>query len=130
MESAWTMLTNQLKWRVSFGVEEIVTSGEPVYNEGLPGFTAQMRSGKAYLHGADKKDRPAFYIHVKLHNPRAQPAATLEKFTVYSLETGRLFLAPPFNQCTLIFDLTSFGLKNMDWSFVLFLAKTFEGIRF
>lgn len=119
-------MTSALKWRISFGVEEITHKGEPVYNDGLPGFVSQMKSGKAYLHGADKQNRPVFYIHVKLHSPRAQPAASLEKFTVYSLETGRLFLQPPLGQCCLVFDLTSFGLKNMDWGFILFLTKSFE----
>jgi hypothetical protein len=126
IERSFAMMTSALVWRISFGVEEITASGEPVLNETVTGFVSQMKSGKAYLHGVDKENRPVFYIHVQLHNQWAQPASTIEKFTVYSLETGRLFSQPPSDKCCLVFDMTGFGVKNMDMGFIIFLIRTFE----
>lgn len=120
------MLTCMLKWRIELDVDSITARGEEDYNKNLPGFDLQMKSGKAYLHGADKETRPVFYIHVQIHRTNQQTFEALRTFTIYSMETGRLFLAPPTNQCCLVFDLTNFGLKNMDWPFVQFLVKAFE----
>lgn len=120
------MLANVMKWRVDVGADGIVEKGEEVLNRDLPGFDLQMRSGKIYIHGTDRQNRPIYYVHAKLHNPRAQSFEALRAFTVYLVETGRAFLSPPRHQICLLFDMTGFGLKNMDWQYILFLAKAFE----
>lgn len=120
------MLTCMINWRLELNVDDIVEKGEEILNKDMPGFDLQMKSGKAYLHGADKLSRPVFYIHVKIHQTRQQTFEALRAFTIYSMETCRMFLAPPTHQCNLVFDLTDFGLKNMDWPFVHFLVKAFE----
>ncbi|KAF7966857.1 hypothetical protein HWV62_36717 [Athelia sp. TMB] len=126
VSAALGMLACATAWRIELNVDNIVEQGEELLNKDLPGFDLQMKSGKAYLHGADAKGRPVFYIHVKIHNPNQQTFEALRTFTIYCMETGRLFLAPPTNQACLVFDLTGFGLKNMDWAFVKFLVKAFE----
>jgi len=37
-----------------------------------------------------------------------------------------MFLTPPTYQNCLVFDMTDFGLKNMDWPFITFLSRRFE----
>ncbi|KZP18095.1 hypothetical protein FIBSPDRAFT_1046461 [Athelia psychrophila] len=124
--AALGMLACMIAWRVELTVDEIVEAGEEGLNRHLPGFDLQMRSGKAYLHGTDAQGRIVIYIHVQIHNSRQQTFEALRTFTIFSVETGGLFLAPPTNQACLVFDLTNFGLSNMDWAFIKFLVKAFE----
>jgi hypothetical protein len=58
-------------------------------------FLAQMRMGKAYVHGTDKLGRPIVVIKVRLHKPGAQSEETLERYIVHVIESVRLTLSPP-----------------------------------
>lgn len=69
---------------------------------------------------------PCSYLNVHLHRAGDQDPQTLERLTIYLMETGRLLIQPPVETVALIFDLTQFGLANMDYSLVQFLVKCFE----
>ena len=56
-------------------------------------FLMQMRKGKSYLHGSDKEGRPVCTVRVRLHRQADQSEASLERFTVYTIETARLMLS-------------------------------------
>ena len=58
-------------------------------------FMAQLRMGKSFLHGTDKEGRPCCYVRVKLHKQGEQSEKSLERFTVYTIETTRMMLKPP-----------------------------------
>lgn len=58
-------------------------------------FLKQLRMGKSFLHGADKEGRPCCYVRVKLHKPGEETEKSLERFTVYTIETARMMLRPP-----------------------------------
>lgn len=58
-------------------------------------FIAQLRMGKSFLHGADKDGRPCCYVRVRLHRQGEQSEKSLERFTVYTIETARMLLRPP-----------------------------------
>jgi hypothetical protein len=58
-------------------------------------FMEQIRLGKSFLRGTDKLGRPCCYIRVRLHHAGDQSEASLERFTVYVIETARLMLKPP-----------------------------------
>lgn len=58
-------------------------------------FLAQMRMGKAWVHGTDKLGRPIVTIRVKLHKPGAQSEEALERFIVHVIESVRLTVSPP-----------------------------------
>jgi len=120
------MLATMIKWRIELEVDKIIEQGEEVLNKDLAGFDFQMKSRKAYYHGADRQNRPVFYIHVRIHEPKQQTFEALRTFTIYNMETGRMFLTSPTYQSCLVFDMTNFGLKNMDWPFITFLVKAFE----
>lgn len=71
------MMAACMKWRIEFGVEEIIRKGE----EGLvdcSGFIHQMTIGKSFVQGTDKLGRPVVYINVKLHKMSDQTAKGLE----------------------------------------------------
>lgn len=56
-------------------------------------FMAQMRMGKSFLHGTDREGRPMCVVRVRLHKQGEQSEASLERYTVYFIETTRLMLA-------------------------------------
>ncbi|KAL9590573.1 MAG: hypothetical protein Q9203_000625 [Teloschistes exilis] len=58
-------------------------------------FLAQLRLGKSFLHGTDKQGRPMCFVRVRLHKQGEQSEPSLERYTVYTIETARLLLAPP-----------------------------------
>jgi len=69
---------------------------------------------------------PTSYLNVHLHYSSDQDPKTLERLTIYLMETGRLLIQSPAETVALVFDLTQFGLSNMDYSLVQFLVKCFE----
>lgn len=112
-------------------------------------FMAQMRMGKSFLHGMDKEGRPCCYVRVKLHKQGEQSEKSLERFTVYTIETTRMLLRPPVDTAvctylvpldhastymltlvlqlqTIVFDMTDFSMANMDYTPVKFMIKCFE----
>jgi len=58
-------------------------------------FMAQLRMGKSFLHGTDKEGRPICVVRVRLHRPGEQSLESLERYTVFIIETARLVLEPP-----------------------------------
>jgi hypothetical protein len=60
-------------------------------------FMEQIRLGKSFLRGVDRLGRPCCYIRVRLHHAGDQSEASLERFTVYVIETARLMLKPPID---------------------------------
>jgi hypothetical protein len=50
----------------------------------------------------------------------------LERLTIYLMETGRLLIQPPVETVALVFDLSGFGLGNMDYTLVKFLVQCFQ----
>ncbi|OQN95857.1 hypothetical protein B0A48_18142 [Cryoendolithus antarcticus] len=89
-------------------------------------FLAQLRMGKSFLHGIDKEGRPCCYVRCRLHRGGEQTEKSLERFTVYTIETARFLLRPPVDTATVVFDMTDFSLANMDYTPVKFMIKCFE----
>jgi hypothetical protein len=58
-------------------------------------FLAQIRMGKSFLHGTDNKGRPICIVRVRFHKQGEQCEESLEKYTVYLIETARMVLNPP-----------------------------------
>lgn len=109
------MILKAFKWRTEDDIEEVKSKNEDELDSTYRGFKLQMEMGKSYVHGTDKTGRPVVYINVRLHKPSDQDPKALEKFTVYVMETGRLMIQPPVETACLVFDMTGFGLSNMDY---------------
>jgi hypothetical protein len=58
-------------------------------------FLEQMRLGKSFLHGTDKEGRPLCFVRARLHHGGDQSERSVERYTVYVIETARLILRPP-----------------------------------
>lgn len=73
----------------------------------------QLRLGKSFLHGIDKEGRPICFVRVRLHRAADQDEASLEKFTIYTMETARLMLRKQVDTACVVFDMTGFSMANM-----------------
>lgn len=86
----------------------------------------QLRMGKAFLHNTDKEGRPCAYVRVRLHRSSQQSNQALERFIIHFIETSRFVLKPPVDTATIVFDMTNFGLANMDYTPVKLIIQCFE----
>ncbi|KAF3389084.1 hypothetical protein F1880_004399 [Penicillium rolfsii] len=139
VKKALIMLISTMRWRLQevHVDDDIMANGEaqalkqassadPAKKQKGEEFLKQMRMGKSFLHGVDKFGRPLCVVRVRLHRAGDQAEDTLERFTVYTIETARLLLAPPVETATIIFDMTNFTVSNMDYTPVKFMIKCFE----
>lgn len=139
VEKALVMMISTMHWRQEeqhvdddiikngelFALEQSKSSDPKTKKDGED-FLAQMRMGKSFLHGLDKEGRPMCVVRVRLHKGGEQQESSLERFTVYTIETARMVLRPPIDTATIVFDMTSFSMANMDYTPVKFMIKCFE----
>lgn len=132
VEKAMIMLVSAINWRDERHVDEaIIRIGEDVGLKESPsvddkGFIAQYRSGKSYVRGTDKEHRLIYIIKVRLHDPHLQSAEAMETYVLHNIESIRILVKPLIEKCCLLFDMTGFGLRNMDFHVVKFLVSVFE----
>ncbi|KAK3689789.1 phosphatidylinositol transfer protein CSR1 [Podospora appendiculata] len=139
VEKALVMLISTMNWRAQ-GMkvdDDIMKNGEgaaleaedssdPAAKKLGHDFLAQIRMGKSYIHGADKEGRPICFVNVRLHKQGEQAEESLERYTVYIIETCRMLLQTPVDTATIVFDMTGFSMANMDYAPVKFMIKCFE----
>ncbi len=145
VDGALVMLVSTMHWRaVEMHVDDdIMKNGEAAAVEAENGsdpkakklghdFLAQIRMGKSFLHGVDKDGRPICLVRVRLHHQGEQAEESLERYTVYIIETARMVLTPPVDTAvssrqvlcwlrqvlanpeqTVVFDMTDFSMANM-----------------
>ncbi|KAJ6439955.1 phosphatidylinositol transfer protein CSR1 [Purpureocillium lavendulum] len=141
VEKALVMLVSAMNWRHNQMKldEDIMKNGEAGASEDEKNgsastkksggdFMSQLRMGKSFLHGTDKQGRPICVVRVRLHKPGEQSLESLERYTVFIIETARLVLEPPVDTAleTIIFDMSNFTLANMDYQPVKFMVQCFE----
>ncbi|KAL2751942.1 hypothetical protein ACRALDRAFT_2114838 [Sodiomyces alcalophilus JCM 7366] len=139
VEKALIMMISTMNWRLTemhvdddimkngeAGAVEAEKKGEGNMKRLAPDFMAQIRMGKSFLHGVDKFGRPVCVVRVRLHKQGEQCEESLERYTVYIIETARMLLSPPVDTATIIFDMTGFSMANMDYTPVKFMIKCFE----
>ncbi|KAF2813743.1 CRAL/TRIO domain-containing protein [Mytilinidion resinicola] len=139
IEKALIMMISTMHWRAGeiHVDDDIIRRGEaamleqsksddPKLRKEGQDFLDQMRMGKSYLHGVDKEGRPICVVRVRFHRQGEQSEQSLERFTVYTIETARMLLRPPVDTATVIFDMTDFSMANMDYTPVKFMIKCFE----
>ena len=109
VEKALVMLVSTMNWRAQeMKVDEDIMRGgdaaaaiaekdssNPTAQRLGRDFLAQARMGKSFIHGTDKAGRPICYVRVRLHKQGEQVEESLERYTVYVIETCRYLLQPP-----------------------------------
>lgn len=126
VEKALVMMVSTMNWRASemhvddeimlkgeAGMVELSQSSDAKEKQLGEDFLAQIRMGKSFLHGLDNKGRPMCVVRVRLHHQGEQCEESLERYTVYLIETARMVLRPPVDTATIIFDMTGFSMANM-----------------
>ncbi|KAK4938239.1 phosphatidylinositol transfer protein csr1 [Elasticomyces elasticus] len=139
VEKALVMLVSTMRWRSQEqhvdddimlrgegGALEDSKSSDPAVKREGEDFLTQLRLGKSFLHGTDKEGRPLCFVRVRLHKGGEQTERSLERYTVYVIETARLALRPPVETACIVFDMTHFSMANMDYTPVKFMIKVFE----
>ncbi|KAL1861809.1 phosphatidylinositol transfer protein csr1 [Diaporthe australafricana] len=139
VDNALVMLVSTMNWRATevHVDDDIMKNGEATMVEKSQSsdpkakqlgedFMAQIRMGKSFLHGVDDKGRPICVVRVRLHHQGEQCEESLERYTVYLIETARMVLRSPVDTATILFDMTGFSMANMDYTPVKFMIKCFE----
>jgi len=65
-------------------------------------------------------------VQVRLHDASSRNLEEAHKFLIYAMEYGKKLLVPPQEKVTLIFDMTDFGLRNMDYAITKLLLECFQ----
>ncbi|KAJ5107389.1 hypothetical protein N7456_004064 [Penicillium angulare] len=137
---AFTMMITNILWRKQMEVDDDILPKGELYafrqsrDHGLTtkerkegqDFIEQLKTGKSFLHGFDREGRPVNYVRVRIHKPGAQTEEALERYIVHVIESTRLVVVPPIENGTIVFDMTGFGLSNMEYQPVKFILKCFE----
>lgn len=110
VDKALIMMISTMHWRLEqmHVDDDIMKNGEeaalkesksedPKVKKEGEDFLAQLRMGKSYLHGLDAEGRPMCIVRARLHRAGEQSEASLERYTVYTIETARLLLRPPID---------------------------------
>ena len=118
VEKALVMLVSTMNWRHSemkldddimkdgeAGALEKEKNGEAEEKRLGHDFLSQIRMGKSFLHGTDKTGRPVCIVRVRLHKQGEQCEESLERYTVYLIETTRMVLSPPVDTAVSILGM-------------------------
>lgn len=108
VEKALIMLVSTMHWRSQEvhvdddvirvgegGAVDAIRHGERAAKKEAEDFLEQMRMGKSFLHGLDREGRPMCFVRVKLHRQGDQSETSLERYTVFVIETARFMLTGP-----------------------------------
>ncbi|KAF8985390.1 hypothetical protein BGZ46_004502 [Entomortierella lignicola] len=126
MINSMTMFLKAFKWRIENDVDELLIKNEDELDLKYSGFKRMIEIGKSYTHGTDKQGRIVVYVNVRLHKPSELGSETAEKLTIYHMEMGRTMIQYPVETACLVFDMTGFGLSNMDYNLVKHMITCFE----
>ena len=111
VEKALVMMISTMQWRMGEmhvddrivkngelgALEEAARTSDAKAKKNDEDFLVQLRMGKSYLHGMDNAGRPMCIVRARLHKAGEQTEESLERFTVYTIETARLLLRPPID---------------------------------
>jgi hypothetical protein len=115
VRKASTMLQTTVQWRASTPEVARPINWKP--------HRSIMRTGMSWLYGRDRQGRPLWQIRARLHQPSR--SAEVVSCTLTMLEwIIATAMEPPVESCTLLFDLTGYGLKNYDlnWCYKIISA--------
>ncbi len=107
-EVAFEYMTTHSTWRGEFKPE--------LLNEEV--LAAEYAKQKVTRYGRDREGRPIVVIFARRHDKKDRDLEVLKKQFVCELEALMAQTHPDEEQLTIIFDLTSFGMKNMDYDAV------------
>lgn len=120
VEDALEQIVQTLEWRSKWNIQHFLRHGESMIEQ------EELLSGKTIYLGYDHINRPINYVSVRNHLKGQYPTESTERLTVLVMEIGRKLLHPPVETVTVIFDLTDFSLRNMDYQHVKFIINLLQ----
>ncbi|EST09388.1 CRAL/TRIO, N-terminal domain protein [Kalmanozyma brasiliensis GHG001] len=125
VDRALAIIGSTCAFRVQYDISGIMKEAELGLTKTRGGFNI-MNNGLSYVYGATATGEPVYFIEVGSHYSSNQTAEELKRGVILLQESLQLLMPPPVERKIVIFNLNNFGLRNMDWSVVLFMAKTME----
>ncbi|WFD44076.1 hypothetical protein MPSI1_002741 [Malassezia psittaci] len=123
---AFAMLANCVKWRIESNVIDLLYRGDEGMGQLDDKYLMQLEAEKTYATGATDDLMPLIYINVKRHLAKAQGPETMTRLVILSAESFRTLMTHPSDKIVIVFDLTGFGWKNMDWHTLTSIMKILE----
>ncbi|KAG5949928.1 hypothetical protein E4U53_005646, partial [Claviceps sorghi] len=124
VDQALVMLISAVNWRSSkmkvdqdimkngeAGAVADEKSGDAEAKKAGCDFMKQIRAGKSFLHGTDRAGRPICVVRARLHKAGEESPESLERYTIFVIETARLALKPPVETAASI-ALCHFSIAN------------------
>ncbi|EEB08582.1 sec14 cytosolic factor family protein [Schizosaccharomyces japonicus yFS275] len=125
LQAAVAMFLETMQWRFrEMNVTDILKNADHLKDD--KDFLFQLRIGKCFIYGEDLCGRPICYIRSRLHKLNQVSQESVERLTVWVMETARLLLKPPVETATVVFDMTDFSMSNMDYAPLKFMIKCLE----
>eukprot|EP00835_Amoeboradix_gromovi_P005568 NODE_536_length_7014_cov_0.311208.p2 type:complete len:340 gc:universal NODE_536_length_7014_cov_0.311208:2532-1513(-) len=115
LRKALDMMIRAIKFQIVFQVEKIRMLGDTK----LP---LHELTGKSFVYNTDEEGRPILYINTALHDKNGASTSEFEEVTIYVIETLRCFVRHPISNIVLVFNLTNFGVQNIDNSLTKFMT--------
>lgn len=122
VQKALVMMISTMTWRAKdmHVDDDIMKNGElvvldekdatdPAKKKVADEMKLQLVTGKSFLHGLDKEGRPMCFIRVRLHRPGEQDIQSIERFTVFQIETARLMMEHPIDTAVCTDNLMFMG---------------------
>ena len=120
------MLAQCIKWRIETDVIDLVRKGDEGLIQMDDKYAVQLEAEKTYGIGATDDLMPIIYIDVKRHIAKQQGAETMTRFVISSAESFRSLMTHPSDKIVIIFDVSGFGMKNLDWHTLTTILKILE----
>lgn len=125
VDRALAIIGSTCAFRVQYNISAIMKQAELGLTKTRGGFNI-MNNGISYVKGATAAGEPIYFIQVGSHYSSNQTAEELKRGVILLQESLQILMPPPVERKVVIFNLNNFGIRNMDWSIVLFMAKTME----
>lgn len=123
---AFAMLCKCLKWRIETNIIDIIAKGDVGLSAEDEDYARQGPAKKSYAVGMTDSLMPIICVHAKRHLAKEQSADTMTKYVIACAESFRSIVRHPNDKIVLVFDLTGFSLKNMDWHSLLTIISILE----
>lgn len=111
MDDAYNSLISHLKWRKEndlINFEKFEISNE-------------VETKKSFILGTDKLKHPIVYVFARRHDKHKRDVDEITRFIIYTINKALMDSVPSEEQIIIVFDLTSFGLRCMDYEAVKIL---------
>lgn len=111
IDDCYNSLISHLKWRKKCDVANFESF--EIKNE--------VESKKSIVVGTDKQMHPVIYVFARRHDKYNRDVDEITRFIIWTINTALKNSVPSEEQVIIVFDLTNFGLRCMDYEAVKIL---------